>query len=83
MSEQPHTVGAVTEPTPDVVARLLDMVAENSVEVALTDIERMIARLRTDAEVAAEARDMLRTIPAAVLREALRLRAAARTEAAR
>ena len=42
----------------------------------------MIARLRADAEEAAEAREVLRNTSAAVLREALRLRAA-RIEAAR
>ena len=62
--------------------QLLDVVAENSVDHALSDIELMIVRLRADAEVAAEARTVLRNTPATVLREALRLRAA-RTEATR
>ncbi|UUW92493.1 hypothetical protein [Pimelobacter simplex] len=64
------------EPTPDVVAQLLDVVAAHSVDHALCDIEQMLARLRADAEHAAQAREVLRNTPAAVLREALRLRAA-------
>lgn len=83
MSEQAPTAVTVSEPTPEVVAQLLDVVADHSVDHALSDIERMIARLRADAEEAAEAREVLRNTPASVLREALRLRAAARIEAAR
>ena len=83
MSEQAPTAVTVSEPTPEVVAQLLDVVADHSVDPALSDIERMIARLRADAEEAAEAREVLRNTPASVLREALRLRAAARIEAAR
>lgn len=84
MSEQAHTAVTVSEPTPEVVAQLLDVVADHCVDHdhALSDMERMIARLRADAEEAAEAREVLRRTPAAVLREALRLRAA-RIEAAR
>ena len=82
MSEQAHTAVTVSEPTPEVVAQLLDVVADHSVDHALSDMEQMIARLRADAEEAAEAREVLRNTPAAVLREALRLRAA-RIEAAR
>ena len=82
MSEQAHTAVTVSEPTPEVVAQLLDVVADHSVDHALTDMEQMIARLRADAEEAAEAREVLRNTPAEVLREALRLRAA-RIEAAR
>lgn len=81
MSEQAHTV-TVSEPTPEVAAQLLDVVADHRVDHALSDIERMIARLRADAVEAAEAREVLRNTPAAVLREALRLRAA-RIEATR
>ena len=40
------------------------------------DIEQMLERLQADAAQAAEARAVLRTTPAPVLREALRLRAA-------
>lgn len=82
MSEQAHTAVTFSEPTPEVVAQLLDVVATHSVDHALSDIERMIARLRADAEEAAEAREVLRNTPADVLREALRLRAA-RIETAR
>ena len=82
MSEQAHSAVTVSEPTPEVVAQLLDVVADHSVDHALSDMEQMIARLRADAEEAAEAREVLRNTPAAVLREALRLRAA-RIEAAR
>lgn len=76
MSREPQTAVPVSEPTPEVVSQLLDVVADHSVEVALSDIEQMIARLRADAEEAAEAREVLRNTPAKVLREALRLRAA-------
>jgi len=82
MSEQAHTAATVSEPTPEVVAQLLDVVADHSVDHALSDMEQMIARLRADAEEAAEAREVLRNTPVTVLREALRLRAA-RIEAAR
>lgn len=82
MSEQAPTAVTVSEPTPEVVAQLLDVVADHSVDHALSDIEQMIARLRANAEEAAEAREVLRNTPAAVLREALRLRAA-RIEATR
>ena len=76
MSRKSQTNVPAAEPTPEVVAQLLDVVADHSVEVALSDMEQMIARLRADAEEAAEAREVLRNTPAEVLREALRLRAA-------
>lgn len=76
MSRETQTAVTVSEPTPEVVAQLLDVVADHSVEVALSDMEQMIARLRADAAEAAEAREVLRNTPAEVLREALRLRAA-------
>jgi hypothetical protein len=82
MSEQQHTALTVSEATPEVVAGLLDVVADHNVDHALSDMEQMIARLRADAEEAAEARAVLRITPAEVLREALRLRAS-RIEAAR
>ncbi|MEP9385540.1 hypothetical protein [Nocardioides sp. KR10-350] len=82
MSEHAHTAVSVSEPTPEVVAQLLDVVADHNVDHALSGIEDAIARLRADAEQAAEAREILRNTPAAVLREALRLRAA-RLEARR
>jgi hypothetical protein len=76
MSEQaPRTVTA-SDPTPEIVAQLLDVVADHNVDHALSDMERMLERLRADAAQAAEARAVLRTTPAPVLREALRLRAA-------
>jgi hypothetical protein len=76
MSEQaPRTVTA-SDPTPEVVAQLLDVVADHNVDHALSDMEQMLERLRADAAQAAEARAVLRTTPAPVLREALRLRAA-------
>ena len=75
MSEQARTVTA-SDPTPEVVAQLLDVVADHNVDHALSDMERMLERLRADAAQAAEARAVLRTTPAPVLREALRLRAA-------
>ena len=40
------------------------MVADHSVDHALSDMEQMIARLRADAEEAAEAREVLRNTPA-------------------
>ncbi|MDP3892278.1 hypothetical protein [Nocardioides sp.] len=76
MSRETHPTVSVSEPTPEVVAELLDVVADHSVEVALSDMEQMIARLRADAEEAAQAREVLRHTPAEVLRGALRLRAA-------
>jgi len=76
MSEQAHTAVSVYAPTPAVVAQLLDVVADHSVDHALSDMEQVIARLRAGVEEAAEARDVLRNTPATVLREALRLRAA-------
>ena len=82
MSEQAHTAVTVSEPTPEAVAQLLDVVAEHSAGHALSDMEQMIARLRADAEEAAVAREVLRNAPVEVVREALRLRAA-RIEAAR
>lgn len=82
MSRETQNAVTVSDPTPEVVAQLLDVVADHTVEVALSDMEQMIARLRADAEEAAEAREVLRNTPAEVLREALRLRAA-RIEALR
>jgi len=82
MSERARSAVTGSEPTPEVVAQLLDVVADHSVDHALSDMEHMIARLRADVEEAAEAREVLRNTPAAVLRSALRLRAA-RIEAAR
>jgi hypothetical protein len=82
MSEQAHPALTVPEPTPEVVAQLLDVVGDHSVDHALSDIEQVIARLRADAEEAVVARDILRNTPAEVLREALRLRVA-RSEGAR
>lgn len=76
MSHDTRSTATVPEPTPEVVAQLLDVVAEHSVEGALSDMEQMIARLRAGAAEAAQARDALRDAPAEVLREALRLRAA-------
>lgn len=82
MSQQAHTATNVSEPTPEVVAQLLDVVAAYGVDHALSDMEQMIARLRADAEEAAVARQVLRNTPAEVLRHAVRLRAA-RIETAR
>ncbi len=83
MSEQACTTAVtVSEPTAEVVAQLLDVVADHNVAHALSDVEQTIARVRADAAQAAEARTVLRNTPAVVLREALRLRAA-RIEAAR
>ena len=82
MSEQRPTAATFSEPTPEVVARLLDMVAAHNTDHALCDMEQMLAQLRATAEEASLARDLLRHAPADILREALRLRAA-RIEAAR
>lgn len=82
MSENAHAAVSVSEPTPEVVARLLDVVATHNVDHALSGIEDAVARLRADAEQAAEAREVIRNTPASVLREAMRLRAA-RIEATR
>lgn len=82
MSE--HTPSAVIagEPTPELAAQLLDVVADDSVDHALADLEQVLARLRADAASADQARALLRDTPATVLREALRLRLA-RAEASR
>jgi hypothetical protein len=61
---------------PEVVADLLDVVAEHNVDHALSDIAQLIASLRADAEEATAARAVLRGTPVDVLRQALRLRAA-------
>ncbi|MEJ7831872.1 MAG: hypothetical protein WKF79_03080 [Nocardioides sp.] len=82
MSEQAYTALTVSEATPEMAAQLLDVVAEHDVGHALSDMEQMIGRLRVNAAEAAAARAVLRNIPAEVLREALRLRAA-RIEATR
>lgn len=79
MSENAPAAVSVTNcsaPTPEAVAQLLDVVATHNVDHALSGIEDAIARLRADAEQAEEAREVLRNTPAAVLREAIRLRAA-------
>lgn len=75
MSEQATSTVAASDPTLEVVAHLLDVVADHSVDHGLSNIEQMLERLRADAAQAADAREMLRTTPAPVLREALRLRA--------
>jgi hypothetical protein len=67
---------------PEVVADLLEVLAEHNVAHALSDIEALMARLRAGAEEAAAAREVLRSTPADVLRQALSLRAA-RIEPAR
>lgn len=67
---------------PRLVADLLDVLADNNIDHALSDIEQVIARLRTGADKAAVARETLRTTPTRVMQEALRLRAA-RIEAGR
>ena len=86
MSENAHAAVSVSsrtvEPTPEVVAHLLEVVATHNVDHALSGIEDALARLRADAEQAAEAREVIRNTPASVLREAMRLRAA-RIEATR
>ncbi|RYB88293.1 hypothetical protein EUA06_21845 [Nocardioides glacieisoli] len=76
MSEQAPSTVTASDPTPEVVAQLLDVVADHNVDHALSDMEQILERLRADAAQAAEARAVLRTTPAPVLREALRLRAA-------
>lgn len=76
MSEQATSTVTASDPTPAVVVQLLDVVADHSVDQALSDIEQMLERLRADAAQAAEAREVLRGTSAPVLREALRLRAA-------
>jgi len=80
MSQNAHAAVSVAQssarPTPEVVAQLLDVVAMHNVDHALLGIEDAIARLRADAEEAAEAREVIRNTPGRVLREAMRLRAA-------
>lgn len=62
--------------TAEVAARLLDVIAGPDVGDELGEIEQRLSRLRADAEEAAEARQVLRDVPAEVLREAMRLRSA-------
>jgi hypothetical protein len=66
---------SISNPTPELVARMLDLVATQNVDHALSDIEQLVSRLRADAAATAEAREVLRNVPADVLREAMRLRA--------
>ena len=76
MNQQGVTTLTVFEPDPEVVAQLLDVVADHNIDHALSDMEQTVARLRAAANSAAAARALLRHTPAEVLREALRLRAA-------
>lgn len=76
MSQRARSAVPASNATPELVAQLLDVVAEHSVDHALSDIEQVVARLRAGAEEAAVAREALRDAPAEVVREALRLRAA-------
>lgn len=76
MSEPARNAVSASEPTPAVVAQLLDVMADHSVDHALADMEEVIARLRADAMEAAGAREALRHTSATVLQAALRLRAA-------
>lgn len=55
MSDYAPAEVSAAEPTPEVVAQLLDVVAAHNVDHALSGIEEAIARLRADAEHAAEA----------------------------
>lgn len=74
--------GIESAQTPESVAHLLDVVAEHNADRALGELGRMVVQLQADAAQAGEARQVLRTTSARVLREALRLRAA-RAEATR
>ena len=76
MSERVPSIVTASDLTPEVVAQLLDVVAQHCVDHALGGMEQVLERLRADAAQAAEAREVLRITPAPVLREALRLRAA-------
>mgnify|MGYP000010444880 CR=1 FL=1 len=60
MSENAHAAVSVSEPTPEVVAHLLDLVAAHNVDHALSGIEDAIARLRADAEQLRALPDLLR-----------------------
>jgi hypothetical protein len=82
MSQPASNAAMGSRPDPEVIADLLEVVAEHNVDHALSDIEQLIARLRADAEEAAAAREALANTPADLLRQALRLRAA-RIEPAR
>lgn len=76
MSTKPPLAPRGSEPTVECVAQLLGVVAEHDVDLVLSDMEQRIGRLRADAEEVAAARKVLSNTPAAVLREALRVRAA-------
>ena len=77
MSDQsPRPAGNLAEPTAAVIADLLDVVAAHSTHDGLSELERVVAKLRLDATEVSEARDVLRSASTDVLRDALRLRAA-------
>ena len=76
MSQPASSAATDSSRDPEVVADLLEFVAAHNVDQALGDIEQLITKLRADAEEAAAAREVLRDMPAEVLRRALRLRAA-------
>ena len=59
-----------------VAADLLDTVAANSIDHAISDIEGLVGLLKQNAARAAAARDALRCTPAEIVREAMRVRAA-------
>jgi hypothetical protein len=82
MSEPARTTAPDDSPTPEVVADLLELLAEHNVDHGLGDIEQLVARLRANAQAAAAAREVLCSAPAEVLRQGVRLRAA-RIEPAR
>jgi hypothetical protein len=82
MIELASTAGTSAELIPEVIAQLLDVVADHTVDQALSGLEQVIARLRADEAEVADARETLRETPAPVLRDAMRLRAG-RVEVAR
>lgn len=71
----------VLEQPAALVTQLLDIVAAHDLEHALSDMQHLITRLRSDAQEGAVARTALRGTPAPLLREGLRLRAARHLQA--
>ena len=76
MYQDPAQPGDLGQATAEVVADLLDLVVAHNASDGLSDLERVVARLRMDADEVSAARAELRRTSADVLRDALALRAA-------
>ena len=83
VSAPPPALVDEPDPTPEDIARLLDVVATHNLGEALDDVERTLTRLRTSATAAAAARSTLRQTRPDVMRRALELRSGAALRAPR